>query len=215
MTKLRVWYNIRQMRKVVISLLVLITIVLFGAREIRASEGVVKLEPTTGEASCYALSVYDDGRFEVLLSCQDLKTPFSSQLNRYMLWVEDEQGEVARLGEIDRGKFEGSIGKEFTKMFISAESKRTPRKPSDQVVMEGRVESIPFVAEGQEEVKEEASQVEEEAEEEISPVEEEEEQPAAKGGVLRTVGRVFLAALAILVGVVIVVTVVARRKGGV
>lgn len=206
------------MKRVIISLLALTTIFLLSAKAVSASEGVFSLEPVEGSGSCYALSVYDDARFEILLSCQSLETPFSAELNRYMLWVEDSEGDVGRLGEIDRGKYEGSIGSEFVRMFVTAEGKRTPRNPSEQVVVSGTVKDIPFATQEQreqdEEVREADSEVDEQVDNQVEQKTEEQEENSA-GSILRTVGRVFLIALVVLLGVVIVMTVITRRKGGV
>lgn len=207
------------MKRAIISLLALTTIFLLSAKAVSANEGVFSLEPVSGSGSCYALSVYDDSRFEILLSCQSLETPYSAELNRYMLWVEDSQGDVSRLGEIDRGKYEGSIGSEFARMFVTAESKRTPRNPSEHEVVSGTIKDIPFATEAQDGQDEEVREADEEADEQVdNQVEQEEndqEEKNTAGSILRTVGRVFLIAMVILLGVVIVMTVVTRRKGGV
>lgn len=208
------------MKRVIISLLALTTIFLLSAKAVSANEGVFNLEAVEGSGSCYALSVYDDSRFEILLSCQNLETPFTAELNRYMLWVENSQDDVSRLGEIDRGKFEGSIGSEFVRMFVTAEGKRTPRSPSEQVVVSGTVEDIPFVTQGQggqdKKVREVESKVDEQADNQVEQkTDNQEEEQSTAGGILRTVGRVFLIALVVLLGVVVVMTVVTRRKGGV
>ncbi len=212
-------YNIRQMKRAIISLLALTTIFLLSSKAVKANEGVFNLESVEGSGSCYALSVYDDARFEILLSCQSLETPFSAELNRYMLWVEDSQGDVSRLGEIDRGKYEGSIGSEFVRMFVTAEGKRTPRSASEQVVVSGTIEDIPFAtgndSEQEEEVREADRQVDEQVDEQVVQEEDSQEEQDTPGSILRTVGRVFLIALVILLGVVIVMTVITRRKGGV
>ena len=212
-------YNIRQMKRVIISLLALTTIFLLSSKAVKANEGVFSLESVEGSGSCYALSVYDDSRFEILLSCQSLATPFSAELNRYMLWVEDSQGDISRLGEIDRGKYEGSIGSEFVRMFVTAESKRTPRNPSEQVVVSGTVDDIPFVTQEQseqnKEVREAESKTDEQVDNQVEQETDNQEERSTAGGILRTVGRVFLIALVVLLGVVVVMTVITRRKGGV
>lgn len=186
---------------------------------VEAGEGVISLEPDEGAGSCYALSVYDDKRFDLLVSCQDLQMPYSAEFNRYILWVGDGEGKVDRLGEISRGKFDGSFGKEFEVMFVTAESERSPRKPSGKRVLEGVVNEIPFA-----ERKEAGSRVQfETEEEEVEPVEkevsdsqvEEEKSSSGIGGVFRALGRIFLIGMVLLLGVVIVMTVITRRKGGV
>ena len=219
MTKYVICYNIRQMKRSIISLLALTTIFLLSAKAVKANEGVFSLESVESSGSCYALSVYDDARFEILMSCQSLETPFSAELNRYMLWVEDDQGDISRLGEIDRGKYEGSIGSEFVRMFVTAEGKRTPRSPSEQVVVSGTVEDIPFATrddnEQEEEVREADKEVDEQVDEQVEQEENGQDEQNTAGSILRTVGRVFLIALVILIGVVVVMTVITRRKGGV
>ncbi len=116
-----------------------------GSGKTLANEGIVKLAPL-GEFSgrCFAASVFEDRMYRLLVTCRDLKVAFSSENNYYILWAENDEGKVFRLGEIVRGKLDTAIDQAFSKMFVTLEGSSFPRKASEDRVMEGKLEAIPF-----------------------------------------------------------------------
>lgn len=127
--------------------------------QIMANEGslVVKSNGET-QGVCVGDSVYVDGRYRVLLSCRGLEMAPDPVFNRYMAWTKEEDGKLRRLGEIENGKLQGSTEDAFTRIEISLESKSSPLKPSEKMVMAGDVIAFEF---GEEEKKEEVVLVDE------------------------------------------------------
>ncbi len=123
--------------------------------QVKANEGKLVLkESEESKAVCMGTSVFVDGRYRVLLSCRGLEMAPDPVFNRYMAWVKEEDGKLRRLGEIENGKLQGSSEEAFTGIEISLESKSSPLKPSEKIVMTGEVLTFEFgeVAEKEEEV---------------------------------------------------------------
>lgn len=184
--------------------------------EVVASEGVFKLDSVNDSgASCYALSVFGSGRYKVNGTCRELMTPYSAELNRYVLWAINDEGEGVRIGEVKYGKIEASVSKKFVSLMVTAEEKSTARKPSEFVVVKGDWQAVPL--EGEENkidsgplVSLTPSPTEKKATTEVVIEDEGEKSGVAK--FLATVGRIVgIGFLLLLVGVV-VMTIVTRRK---
>jgi len=129
--------------------------------QVMANEGnlVVKSNEDSN-ATCVGDSVFVDGRYRVLLSCRGLEMAPDPVFNRYMAWTKEEDGRLRRLGEIENGKLQGSTEDAFTAIKISLESKSSPLKPSEKMVMSGEV--VPFDFGEKEEEREEVVVVDEE-----------------------------------------------------
>lgn len=110
----------------------------------KANEGVVNLRSAGGNGACYASSVFIDGNYKILATCRDLKTALTPEKNRYVAWVEDENGKQKSLGEIQNGKLSTITGDKFIKMFVTAETDGYGNKPSEDVLLTGGVQAIDF-----------------------------------------------------------------------
>ena len=134
--------------------------------QVRANEGKLVLKTSEESKSiCVGDSVFIDGRYRVLLSCRGLEMAPDPVFNRYMAWTKEEDGKLRRLGEIERGKLQGSTEDPFTAIEISLESKGSPLKPSERIVMTGDVVAFEF---GVEEEKKEEIVVMDEGIDEVS-----------------------------------------------
>lgn len=182
-------------------------------RTASASEGVFELGSVNkSSATCYALSVYVSGRYEVVATCRNLTVPFSSEFTRYMMWAADEKGKYSRLGEVINGKLSRSLSTKFVSLAVTAESSGQPRKPSEYVVATGNLKSIPVLG-----PNESARQGEVVLTPTPTPVakvvDQQEKSTLAK--ILATIGRVVGVGFLILLVGVVIMTVVTRRKGNI
>jgi hypothetical protein len=126
---------------------VITSLVLSGflmARPVSANEGIVLLRGAGVGGSCYVASIYVDGMYRVLATCRDLKVALSPELNRYVVWINEESGKVRRLGEVVNGKMANATDVKFTSMFLTAESDGYGNKPSASVLLSGPVQAINF-----------------------------------------------------------------------
>jgi len=114
------------------------------AKPASANEGIVLLRGAGVSGSCYTASIYVDGMYRVLATCRDLKVALSPELNRYVVWVNEENGKVRRLGEVVNGKMATATDAKFTSMFLTAESDGYGNKPSASVLLSGPVQAINF-----------------------------------------------------------------------
>lgn len=123
--------------------------------QVKANEGEFVLKTSEeSQAVCKGTSVFVDGRYRVLLSCRGLEMAPDPVFNRYMVWTKEEDGKLRRLGEIKNGKLQGSSEDAFTIVEVSLESKSSPLKPSEKMVMVGEIVAFEFgeVIEEKEEV---------------------------------------------------------------
>lgn len=114
-----------------------------GAKATLANEGVVNLRGN-GVGSCYAASVYIDGNYKILMTCRELRIALSPEKNRYVAWVEGEDGKQKRLGEIVNGKLSTISDIKFIKLFITSEDDAYGNKPMGDVMVSGTIEPIDF-----------------------------------------------------------------------
>lgn len=188
-------------------------ILLFKASPALANEGVANLSDGSSDAKCYLTSIYEDGRFQVLMTCRGLNVALNPKDTFYMAWIEDANGNATRLGEIERGKLTTSIDKEFVKILVTAETNSTPRKPSEKIILSGDMREIPFGTDtGKKLVEEKVPSVTPTA----AAVKKTETKAATSsspvGSILRTVGRVVGILVLVLIVAGVVLTVVTRRK---
>ena len=121
---------------------------LFGsmilAQPVKANEGTVLMKGAGVSGACFATSVFVDGTYRVLATCRDLKTALSPEQNRYVVWLNEENGKTRRLGEIVNGKLATATDVKFTQLFVTAESDGYGNKPSDTVLLSGFLQTINF-----------------------------------------------------------------------
>lgn len=114
------------------------------ARTSLANEGVIRLFGNTeADGKCYAVSIYVDGSYRLMMTCRGLKVAADPVLNRYVAWAE-VSGKNLRLGEIVAGKMQGNLQDKFDYVFVTVEKDGYPTSASESVVMSGRMEAIDF-----------------------------------------------------------------------
>lgn len=108
-----------------------------------AHEGMVDL--TSSSVSCKGISLYQSGYYRVFGRCDGLVYPYETTYNKYVLWGKTvARGEMIRVAEVDKGYFSGNIASPFDGMTITAESDGLVRRPSDRVVVSGKVNVFDF-----------------------------------------------------------------------
>ncbi len=117
---------------------------LFTSSRALANEGIIKLAGKTDDAGrCFAVSVYVDGTYRILMTCRGLKMALDPVNNRYIVWAQSDAVNQ-RLGEVVSGKLETGYDQPFQKLFITLEKDSYPIDPSADVVLAGQVEAIDF-----------------------------------------------------------------------
>lgn len=108
-----------------------------------AHEGMIDL--TSSSVSCKGISLYQSGYYRVFGRCDGLVYPYETTYNKYVLWGKTTaRGEMIRVAEVDKGYFSGNIASPFDGMTITAESDGLVRRPSDRVVVSGKVNVFDF-----------------------------------------------------------------------
>lgn len=108
-----------------------------------AHEGMIDL--TSSSISCKGISLYQSGAYRVFGRCDGLVYPYETTYNKYVLWGKTTaRGEMIRVAEVDKGYFSGNIASPFDGMTITAESDGLVRRPSDRVVVSGKVAVFDF-----------------------------------------------------------------------
>lgn len=124
-------------------LLALLALVVLFAKPTSAHEGLLDL--TSSSVSCKGISIYQDSNYKVSGRCDGLVYPYETTYNKYVLWGKtNSRGETIRIAEVDRGYFSGYIASAFDSTFITAEKDGLVRKPSDKVVVSGKVALFNF-----------------------------------------------------------------------
>ena len=197
---------------------------LAAAAPIRAMEGTAKLGSVGGElGSCFAASVYQDGRYRVLMTCRGLRSALDPVRNRYVVWIKNGEN-FKRLGEIVNGKLQGSIDNEFEGLIVTAEEDSYVNKPNGEVLLSGRMVKIDFGETAAE--KEELVVVEDnKVVDEVSIIDDrgavtpmplgrqaEVEENSSVGSVFKVLGKALLTGFVVLLGVVGVLSYLSRRK---
>lgn len=208
-------YNAAKMKKYLLSLAIMAGLLVFAPGAL-ANEGVIKLNPVNSGTSCYALSIYADNRYEVEGACRGLVVPFSAEQTYYLIWSGEQTGNEGtvnwkRQTEVERGKFSTIISDKFRFLQVTAESDWNARKPSTDVVAKGEIENLPISGAEVKEKTETTINVYKPAATPTPTV-----APAAKaatGSVFGAILRVLGTGLLILLGIVVVMSVITRRKG--
>lgn len=108
-----------------------------------AHEGMIDL--TSNSVSCKGISLYQSGSYRVSGRCDGLVYPFETTYNKYVLWGKTTaRGEMIRVAEVEKGYFSGNIASPFDGMTITAESDGLVRRPSDRIVVSGKVDIFNF-----------------------------------------------------------------------
>ncbi len=119
----------------------LVVVLLFWVRPVEANEGRIVLK--NGSVECEGVSVWKEGRYRIVGRCSGLVYPYSQKIDRYSLWVQQADGADTQLiDNVEVGFFEGSASKDFTRVFLTAESASSTRNPSDVVI--AMAELLPF-----------------------------------------------------------------------
>ena len=175
---------------------------------VKAMEGTVRLGSKEGKmGSCFATSVFFEGRYRVLMTCRGLRAAFDPIRNKYVAWVKKGEN-LKRLGELVNGKMRASVDQEFEKIVITAEEDGYANKPKGEALLTGKVEEIVF--EGVEMPKEEVvKEIDETGDK--GPI-----STSGKVGtgasVFKVLGKALLTGFLVLLGVVGVLSYLSRRK---
>jgi len=206
------------MKKLFLSLMLLAWLFV-GVRAVKANEGRIVLE--NKGVRCEGVSVWRDGQYKVIGKCYGLQYPYTGEYDRYYLWAEDAKRDVdIRVVEINRGYFEGYVHNNFSKIFVTAEKKSSPRKPSQYVVMSGQLQAFKMPS-GRQEIVASKTTV---SEEKTMTVQDKTNGVQTDTGatssstVGKVLGRIVLSLLIIVfivIGMVIVGSLIFRKKGSV
>ncbi|OGD73864.1 hypothetical protein A3A84_04105 [Candidatus Collierbacteria bacterium RIFCSPLOWO2_01_FULL_50_23] len=132
------------MKKHLFSVVFGFLLLLATAKVVRANEGVVQLAgKTDADGRCFAVSIYIEGNYKLLLTCRGLTMALDPVLNKYVVWANVAERKQ-RLGEVVSGKLSGVIAEKFDSLFVTLESDGYPSKPSINMVLNGKVEAIDF-----------------------------------------------------------------------
>jgi hypothetical protein len=131
------------MKRAIFAILGLFVSLIVGTKTASANEGLVNMRGA-GVGSCFSASVYVDGNYKVLMTCRDLRIALSPEKNRYIAWVEAEDGSQKRLGEIVNGKLSTITDVKFVRLFITSEVDSYGNKPLGDVLLAGSIEPIDF-----------------------------------------------------------------------
>lgn len=108
-----------------------------------AREGLVTM--SNSDVSCEAISLWKEGRYRVTGRCEGLVYPYATQYSYYTLWAKtDVRGEMTRVGQVEKGYFDGSAASAFSNLYITAETESLPRRPSDKAIVSGTITAFAF-----------------------------------------------------------------------
>lgn len=133
------------MKKTIVSVGLILGLLLANEGVVVANEGIFNLsESNSSNATCLALSVYKDDRYQILGTCRGLLMPFSAEQTRLIVWKGTEADTWSRLAEIEGGKFSGNSNDKFVALKVTAEEDWNPKKPAGNVLAEGKLSELPF-----------------------------------------------------------------------
>ncbi len=113
------------------------------ASPVSAREGSIDL--TSSSVSCKGISLFQSGSYRIFGRCDGLVYPHETTYNKYVLWGKTiARGELIRVGAVEAGYFSGNIASPFGDMVITAETDNLVRKPSDKVVVSGKLTVFDF-----------------------------------------------------------------------
>jgi len=136
-------YIIGRMKKLTVLGTILVALLVFSTHTALAREGMVSM--SNKDVACEAISLWREGRYRVTGRCEGLVYPYATQYNYYTLWAKtDDKGETVRVGQVDKGYFDGGVGKGFSNLYITAETESLPRRPSDKAIVSGKISAFAF-----------------------------------------------------------------------
>ena len=131
------------MNKITKILVTLIVALIASTGITQANEGNVVLTGT--DVSCEGVSLWKGNSYRVVGRCEGLVYPYATQLEHYVLWAKEiNKSEIVRVGEVERGYWDGSVKDSFTDLYLTAESNGLPRRPSETQVASGVVSEFGF-----------------------------------------------------------------------
>lgn len=131
------------MKKVFVSVLLVAGLFILAGKSY-ANEGTARLVgPSEDGGACFAVSIYVDGTYRILMTCRGLKMALDPVRNKYVVWA-DAGEKKARLGEIVNGKLSANLTDEFDSLFVTLEPDAYSNKPTGVVALTGGVEAIDF-----------------------------------------------------------------------
>jgi len=125
------------MKKLIGVLAALGIIIGLGVGVAQANEGSLNL--VNGSIACDGASLWRESAYRVSASCKGLVYPYETQYEHYVAWAKLDKGDVVRIGEVERGYFEGNVSELFQKIVITAEKEGLPRRASTKEVVSGTV----------------------------------------------------------------------------
>lgn len=132
------------MKKYLFSVIFGLLMLLTAVRVASANEGVVRLAGRAdSDGRCFAVSVFIDGNYKLLMTCRGLSVALDPVINKYVVWA-NVADRKQRLGEIVSGKLSSVITEPFETLFVTLEADGYPSKPSINMVLNGKVEPIDF-----------------------------------------------------------------------
>ncbi len=138
-----IWYPIVHMNKIMKILITLVVALMVSVGIIQANEGNVVLTGT--DVSCEGVSLWKGNSYRVVGRCEGLVYPYATQLEHYVLWAKAiDKSEIVRVGEVERGYWDGSVKDSYTDLYLTAESNGLPRRPSETQVASGVVSGFGF-----------------------------------------------------------------------
>lgn len=151
------------MRKLFAITALILSVFLIFSFKAEANEGVIELDSARDtNPRCFVMSTLVDRSrtYNLLVTCKNLVYPIEGKGRYYILWSvpepdpkddreNDNQNERAerpvRIGDIKYGKEMFKTRKPFRELFITVESERSPREPSNNRIMEGFVDNVEFL----------------------------------------------------------------------
>lgn len=131
------------MNKIFSVLVSLVFALIITASAVSANEGSAIL--SGDNVSCEGISLWKGSNYRVVGRCEGLVYPYATQQDHYVLWAKTaEGGELVRVGEVDRGYWDGNVADSFTSLYLTAESDGLPRRPSTSQVASGSVAEFGF-----------------------------------------------------------------------
>lgn len=217
------------MRRILATLIFAIsTLIVAGLEKVSANEGTAVLLSDSVNARCFVASVFvDEGDYRILLTCENLTLPPSSEKLFYHVWAKKASavqttGAPAKpggkfltrsiylsLGNLQNGKLSVRAREAFTDVFITAEKESDSSEPTlPSMVVSGTIQPIDF---GTGRASVIAKPTESVARVTMGPTAR--PTPAVSGkSVVGTAFRVFLTVLGIIVAVAVVISIIQRRS---
>ena len=140
------------LKKLMVSIAILLFAAFLQVTRAEASEGVVELGSINGSPTrCFALStsVNRSNNFQVLIRCRNLIYPVQPAGMFYILWSNPiglgKDSKPVLIGDIAFGDVSFNIQNSFSSLFITKEQTQSPNQPSNERVMEGGVKPVSFL----------------------------------------------------------------------